>query len=49
MSKKQGTVITTARRTEPSDAKEILRFINNHTVELFGPNCREIDRIYEFM
>ncbi|CAF0802788.1 unnamed protein product [Brachionus calyciflorus] len=47
--KLHGSLITTARRTEATDAKEILRYINNHTLELFGPNCKEIGTIHEII
>lgn len=47
--KLHNSVLTTARRTEPGDAKKIIDFINRHTLELFGPNCREIGKIYELM
>jgi hypothetical protein len=50
MSKRaQTSVVTTSRRTEASDAKEIVKYVNNYTLDLFGPACKEIGKIHEFM
>lgn len=43
------SILTTARRTETIDAKEVIKFVNKSTLEIFGPNCREIGKIFEFM
>lgn len=50
MSKKlKGSIVSTARRTEPSDAKEIIKFVNQSTLELFGPGSKEVGKVYEIM
>jgi hypothetical protein len=43
------STITTARRTETIDAKEIVKFVNKSTLEIFGPNCKEVGKLFEFM
>lgn len=43
------SIITTARRTEASDAKEVVNFVNRSTLELFGPGCKEVGKLYELM
>jgi hypothetical protein len=42
-------LVTTARRTESSDAKEVAKFVNRSTVELFGPNTKETGKLIEIM
>jgi hypothetical protein len=42
-------LVTTARRTESSDAKEVVKFVNRSTLELFGPNVRETGKLFEIM
>lgn len=43
------SIVTTARRTESLDAKEIIKFVNNSTTELFGPLVKEPGRLLELM
>ena len=43
------SIVTTARRTESLDAKEIIKFVNHSTIELFGPQVREPGRLFELM
>ena len=38
-----------ARRTELSDAQEIVPFVNKTTLDTFGPNVKELGKIYELM
>ena len=42
-------LVTTARRTESSDAKEVVKFVNRSTIELFGPNTKETGKLFEIM
>jgi hypothetical protein len=50
MSKRiQTSIVTKARRTELQDAQEVVKFVNKSTVELFGHNCKELGKIFEFM
>ncbi len=39
----------TARRTETIDANEVIKFVNKSTIEIFGPSCKHIGKIFEFM
>ena len=45
----QTSIVTRARRTELIDAQEVLNLTNNQTCELFGPNCRELGKLFELM
>jgi hypothetical protein len=50
MSKRaQTSIVTTARRTEPSDAKELVKYVTKYTQELFGPVVKELGKIQEIM
>lgn len=50
MFKSAKTSITiTARRTEISDAKDVIAYVNQSTVDLFGAGYREIGRVFEMM
>jgi hypothetical protein len=43
------SIMTTARRTETIDAKEVVKFVNKSTLEIFGSNCKEVGKLFEFM
>jgi hypothetical protein len=45
----QTSITITARRTEITDAKEIVNLVNQSTVDLFGPCFKEIGRVFELM
>ena len=49
LKRSQSSIITMARRTESVDAKKILKFIDQSTLELFGPTVKEIGKIFELM
>ena len=50
MSKRiQSSIVTKARRTELVDAQEVSKFVNKQTLDLFGPNTKELGKIYELM
>lgn len=50
MFKSAKTSITiTARRTEISDAKDVIAYVNQSTVDLFGACYREIGRVFQLM
>jgi hypothetical protein len=42
------SILIKARRTELSDAQDLIRFVNNSTTELFGP-IAGIGKIHELM
>lgn len=42
-------LVTTARRTESSDAKEVVKFVNRSTIELFGPSTKEAGKLFEII
>lgn len=43
------SIITTARRTESIDAREVVKFVSKNTTELFGPTTKETGKIFELM
>lgn len=38
-----------ARRTELSDAQDVTHFVSKATLETFGPNVKELGKIFELM
>lgn len=50
MFKSAKTSITiTARRTEISDAKDVVSYVNQSSIDLFGASYREIGQVFELM
>jgi hypothetical protein len=45
----QTSIVTKARRTELVDAQEVSKYVNKQTQDLFGPNVKELGKIFELM
>jgi len=43
------TIVPNTRRSETTDAKEIANFVKRNTTEIFGPNLKELGKLYELM
>ena len=43
------SVLIKARRAEAIDADEIVKYVDRKTMDLFGPNTREVGKITEIM
>lgn len=48
MNRVNTSIVIKARRTELTDAQEVIRFVNGSTIDIFG-HIKGIGKLHEFM